>query len=600
MRKLVISTLLIGLCFPLAATAWWNDDWHSRRQITLDAAVTGADIQETLTNVPVLLRLHAGNFGYFAELGDNGRDLRFLKNDQIALAHDIEKLDPFSEIGLVWVKLPEVRGGMSSDDFWLYYGNAHAADASDSHRVYDVAQSLVYHFKEGETLPQDATAYATHASASTVQVVAAGWIGAAAQFSGNSGIRVESVPQLAFKPDEGWTFSTWLKIDQAQDDATVLLAGDDSSGIRLSVRGTELSVNSLAGAAVPAVSLGLEQWRHVTVVVRPGDGEQAEQNLELYIDGALAGAVPVNLTAANYGLDIGQQLTGLLDEVQVAGTARSADWLKWAFRNQSPDFIVLNHGQDESNVSESVSYFPVIIQNVTSDGWVVMGMIGIMFVITLMVMVTKTLVINKVGKDNRAFLAAYANIAPQQLDALDQEETAEEQALGDSDLLTALAGHHDHFQSSPLYHLYHLGIRELKKLTGGAQANVSAEAWDYLRVKLDSAIVTESQKLNRNMVLLTLSISGGPFLGLLGTVLGVMITFAAIAATGDVNINSIAPGIAAALLTTVAGLAVAIPALFTYNYLLTQIKEMTATMRVFTDEFLAVLALGSTNRRNGG
>jgi biopolymer transport protein ExbB len=70
-----------------------------------------------------------------------------------------------------------------------------------------------------------------------------------------------------------------------------------------------------------------------------------------------------------------------------------------------------------------------------------------------------------------------------------------------------------------------------------------------------------------------------------------MITFAAIAATGDVNINSIAPGIAAALLATVAGLAVAIPSLFAYNYLLTQIKDISLGMRVFSNEFLALLAL---------
>jgi biopolymer transport protein ExbB len=76
------------------------------------------------------------------------------------------------------------------------------------------------------------------------------------------------------------------------------------------------------------------------------------------------------------------------------------------------------------------------------------------------------------------------------------------------------------------------------------------------------------------MVLLTIAISGGPFLGLLGTVVGVMITFAAIAAAGDVNVNSIAPGIAAALLATVAGLAVAIPALFGYNYLASRIKTI--------------------------
>jgi biopolymer transport protein ExbB len=97
-------------------------------------------------------------------------------------------------------------------------------------------------------------------------------------------------------------------------------------------------------------------------------------------------------------------------------------------------------------------------------------------------------------------------------------------------------------------------------------------------------------RLNKQMVLLTIAISGGPFLGLLGTVVGVMITFAAIAAAGDVNVNSIAPGIAAALVATVAGLAVAIPALFGYNYLASRIKNITTDMQVFVDELVTKLA----------
>jgi len=76
----------------------------------------------------------------------------------------------------------------------------------------------------------------------------------------------------------------------------------------------------------------------------------------------------------------------------------------------------------------------------------------------------------------------------------------------------------------------------------------------------------------------------------LGTVVGVMITFAAIAASGDVNVAAIAPGIAAALAATVAGLVVAIPALFGYNYLGTRIKEINADMRVFIDEFVTKVA----------
>jgi biopolymer transport protein ExbB len=69
-----------------------------------------------------------------------------------------------------------------------------------------------------------------------------------------------------------------------------------------------------------------------------------------------------------------------------------------------------------------------------------------------------------------------------------------------------------------------------------------------------------------------------------------MITFAIVAGSGNVDVNSIAPGMAAALVATVAGLAVAIPALFGYNYLATRIKGISADMRVFVDEYVAKLA----------
>ena len=69
-----------------------------------------------------------------------------------------------------------------------------------------------------------------------------------------------------------------------------------------------------------------------------------------------------------------------------------------------------------------------------------------------------------------------------------------------------------------------------------------------------------------------------------------MITFAAVAQAGDVNVNAIAPGIAAALAATVAGLAVAIPSLFGYNYLLTRIKAVTNDLHVFIDEFVTKMA----------
>jgi len=69
-----------------------------------------------------------------------------------------------------------------------------------------------------------------------------------------------------------------------------------------------------------------------------------------------------------------------------------------------------------------------------------------------------------------------------------------------------------------------------------------------------------------------------------------MITFAVIAKSGQVEVNSIAPGIAGALLATVAGLAVAIPALFSYSYISTRIKDAVSDMEIFIDEFIARVA----------
>ena len=81
-----------------------------------------------------------------------------------------------------------------------------------------------------------------------------------------------------------------------------------------------------------------------------------------------------------------------------------------------------------------------------------------------------------------------------------------------------------------------------------------------------------------------------PILGFLGTVLGIMVVFLGTAMAGDVNINAIAPGMAAALLATAMGLFVAIPALFGYNRLTTRNREVSADMRVFVDEFITRLA----------
>ena len=120
--------------------------------------------------------------------------------------------------------------------------------------------------------------------------------------------------------------------------------------------------------------------------------------------------------------------------------------------------------------------------------------------------------------------------------------------------MASLRGDQNKYGASTLYRLYHHGVRELNQARRTARPSVrsarevlSPQSIDAIRAAMDASMTRLQQSLSSQMVLLTIAISGGPFLGLLGTVIGVMITFAAIALSGDVNVNAIAPGIAAAL-----------------------------------------------------
>src|SRR6185436_12519197 len=106
-------------------------------------------------------------------------------------------------------------------------------------------------------------------------------------------------------------------------------------------------------------------------------------------------------------------------------------------------------------------------------------------------------------------------------------------------------------RKSSVYRIYHIGVEEIRHRLStdrhdGVRRGLAGRSIQAIRAALDGGLVRETQKINSLIVMLTICISGGPFLGLLGTVIGVMITFAAVAAAGDVNVNAIAPGIAAA------------------------------------------------------
>src|SRR5450432_2907136 len=155
------------------------------------------------------------------------------------------------------------------------------------------------------------------------------------------------------------------------------------------------------------------------------------------------------------------------------------------------------------------------------------------------------------------------------------------------------------FEGAPVFAVYKAGCKELTfQLLG------SADVDETFRARLDSApkispaqmrVVTTAMeravgetalRLESQMILLATAVSGAPFLGLLGTVWGVMETFGDVAAAGSANLAAMAPGVSAALITTVTGLLVAIPAMFGYNYLVTTLRAMIVEL----DNFGAELA----------
>ena len=144
----------------------------------------------------------------------------------------------------------------------------------------------------------------------------------------------------------------------------------------------------------------------------------------------------------------------------------------------------------------------------------------------------------------------------------------------------------------PLFVVYQSGSSELdaRLRPGSAEVrkkHVSIKSIEHVKRLLENAVSQEALKLESGLILLAIAVSGGPFLGLLGTVWGVMSTFAGIAQSGSATLTAMAPGVSAALVTTVAGLLVAIPSMFAYNWLVHNLRVLTVELDNFAQELIS-------------
>lgn len=589
---------LIGL--PGVSHAWWNDEWALRKKLTVDATPSGAAVSDPVDGAPVLVRLHVGNFQFDRARGD-GSDIRFVSEDEkTVLPHHVVQFDGLLGEAFVWVRVPEIKPGAQTA-IWLYYANPAAPSVENAKGTFDADTVLAWHFGERGQPARDYSGNENNALNAGIPAEGT-LIGTGLRFDGSTTVTIPATPSLAWSANAPLTWSAWVKPASLSGRSVIYSRRSGAQnafliGANQGVPFVEITTGGNTVRTPAGAPLAQNIWQHLAVVAEAS-------RLTLYVDGSTYATLSLGIqaldTVAFLGGDraggnaaVTSGFAGELVEFQLSRAARSPGFVKLLAATQGGEIGARSvlFGEEEfsggGEGGEHSGYFTVILQNLTFDGWVVIVILAVMSAISLAVMVTKNGYIDAARKGNDLFMKLFRERVATDLTVLDK---ADGNTLGNS------LSHAERklVTKAPLYRLYHIGAEEIRHRLSETKKSddksLSAHAIKAITASMDGGRVREQQRLNKQMVLLTIAISGGPFLGLLGTVIGVMITFAAVALAGDVNVNAIAPGIAAALLATVAGLAVAIPALFGYNYLLTRVKDVTADMNVFVDEFITKVA----------
>ena len=596
----LVLTLTAHAADEAAKDPWWDAAWTQRAKLTLDTGTDAAALTEPAGSATVLVRLGEG---FKFDASPDGGDLRFVSADgKTVYPHQIEGYDGTLYEAFIWVKLPEVKAA-AKEPFYVYFGNAApAGEAAKPGDAFDPDFSLVYHFAEASAAPVDSSANGNN-SETVAGTSGQALIGNALRLLGAAPVVIPAKPSLAWQAGQAFTLSAWIKPTALQPGAVIASRGQGNASFRLLLENGAPVVEVGGARSQPGAPLSAAMWAHLAVVA---DGK----TVQVLVDGAPYAELAAALPALDTPILIGglapgapagatAAFVGEIDELTLSKSARSASWVKLAAVNQgSTDAaqrtLALGEaeggeaGEHSGGVMEHLSLFGDIANNMMFDGWIAIGVCAIMIVVGWTVAVKKFLYLNSIEKGTAIFLRKWKELSTD-LTALDTENTASVSSLGGQ----VEGSDQALIEKSPLFHIYQIGADEIRHRLDKDNNRVqglSGRSIQAIRASLDAGLVHETHRLSDGLVYLTMSIAGGPYVGLLGTVVGVMITFAIIAKSGEVNVNSIAPGIASALLATVVGLVVAIPALFIYSYLNGRIKNSLGLMQVFIDEFVAKMA----------
>lgn len=209
-----------------------------------------------------------------------------------------------------------------------------------------------------------------------------------------------------------------------------------------------------------------------------------------------------------------------------------------------------------------------LLSMVLSSGPVVQGVLIILILLSLWswtITIAKAMQYSKARKESKEFSGIFW-------------EARNLSRIGDSC---------DRFLSSPLVTLFKRGSRELKHiLEDGKDSIDEEEAVEALTQVLRRAELDEAEKLEQGITFLATVASAAPFIGLFGTVWGIMNAFHGLSSMQTTTLQAVAPGISEALVATAIGLAAAIPAAIAYNYFAVALRQFRQSMSRFSDEFV--------------
>lgn len=353
---------------------WWNEAWSARRKIFFD----NSQQTEALVAFPVLVVLTTKRIDY-GKTAAGGADIRFLdEDDRTVLPHEIElwKKDGDS---FLWVGVPRIDGGSRADFIWMYYGNDKAADDQEPAEVWSDQFSLVYHL---DSSLRNSTGL-TNSAKNDGTEDDVGQVGRARRFvddknnpQNSDHIHIgDDLPIL--NGARGWTMSAWIKlleIDGTHSILSVSVYSDSGSTntsralmaigipnngfqIRVSARSADddgeqsFDCNNLDPGIVE------DGWYNLV-----GVADYPAKKIQLYVDGSFVGEEVglafqqdfVPWTNSRNGA-IGSQdmgdwffFHGVIDELHLSNTVRSADWIRAQFLSISNTGAFLSFADAEA------------------------------------------------------------------------------------------------------------------------------------------------------------------------------------------------------------------------------------------------------------